>query len=193
MYIRLTEPKDIPHITALINHEIEHNFVHFGTEPELESTIASLLTSAQDRFPWYCAFEHTADHAGAEDESDGQFLGFAKAGAWSPRGGYSWTAEITIYLHPEARGRGVGSALYAKLLETLRAQRFQIVVAGISEPNPASVALHKSIGMAQTGLNETMGYKHGKWIDVGYYQMILGDLSNPPSPVLSISEAIGRK
>tara|TARA_R110002073_G_scaffold37866_4_gene109194 strand:+ start:66208 stop:66756 length:549 start_codon:yes stop_codon:yes gene_type:complete len=180
MQIRLTTPDDVPAITALLNHEIEHNTAHFGTQPELESTILEQLESAGDRFPWYTALD---DH--------GTFLGYAKSGPWSLRGGYDWTAEITIYLTQAARGQGIGKALYTRLLDTLRAQRFQIIVAGVAEPNPASVALHTSIGMTRTGYNETMGYKHGSWIDVGYYQMILGDLSNPPPPVLSIQEAIG--
>jgi phosphinothricin acetyltransferase len=179
MHIRLTQPDDVPQIVALINDEITHRTAHFGTEPELESTAYSLLEKAEDRFPWYTALD-----------DDGNFLGFAKSGAWSPRGGYNWTAEISIYLTKHAQGQGIGKALYAKLLETLKAQRFQVVVAGVAEPNPASVALHKSIGMERTGYNKTMGYKHGEWIDVGYYQMILGDLSNPPPPVLSVSEAI---
>lgn len=179
MRIRLSQSDDVPSITALLNHEIEHNTAHFGTHPELESTIQSQLDSAGDRFPWYTALD---DH--------GSFLGFAKSGPWSPRGGYNWTAEITIYLTPSARGRGIGRKLYDRLLDTLRAQRFQIIVAGVAEPNPASVKLHESIGMERTGYNKTMGYKHGEWIDVGYYQMILGDLSNPPPPVLSVSEAL---
>ena len=179
MHIRLTSPDDVPAITALLNDEIACNTAHFGTEPELESTIAGLLSDAGDRFPWYTAL----------DDED-RVLGFAKSGPWSPRGGYTWTAEITIYTAAHARGRGVGRALYTRLLDTLRAQRFQVIVAGIAEPNPASVALHTSIGMERTGYNKTMGYKHGKWIDVGYYQMILGDLSDPPAPVLNVSEAL---
>ena len=179
MHIRLTAPEDVPAITALLNDEIARNTAHFGTGPEVESTIAGLLEVAGDRFPWYTAL----------DDED-RFLGFAKSGPWSLRGGYDWTAEITIYTTPESRGRGVGRALYTRLLDTLRAQRFQIIVAGIAEPNPASVALHTSIGMERTGYNQTMGFKHGKWIDVGYYQMILGDLANPPPPVLTVSEAL---
>jgi L-amino acid N-acyltransferase YncA len=179
MNIRLTQSDDVPSITALLNLEIEHNTAHFGIEPELESTIQAQLESAQDRFPWYTALD-----------GNGSFLGFSKSGPWSPRGGYNWTAEITIYLTADARGKGIGKELYSHLLDTLRAQRFQIIVAGVAEPNPASVKLHTSIGMERTGYNKTMGYKHGRWIDVGYYQMVLGDLSNPPPPVLSVSDAL---
>ena len=180
MNIRFTHPDDVPAITVMLNDEIVNGVAHFGTEPIDEAEIRKQLQDAGDRFPWYTA---------ADD--NGRFLGFCKAGAWSPRGGYNWTAEITIYIMKHAQGRGVGKALYTRLLDTLRAQRFQIIVAGISEPNPASVGLHTSIGMEQTGYNATMGYKHGRWIDVSYYQMVLGDLADPPPPVLTISEAIG--
>lgn len=178
MQIRPTQIQDITSITALLNHEIVHGVAHFGTQPIEESEIRGQLAQAGDRFPWYTA----ADDSG--------FLGFCKSAPWSTRGGYNWTAEVTIYLAPQARGRGIGKALYTKLLSTLRAQRFQVIVAGVSEPNPASVALHTSIGMKQTGYNTKMGFKHGRWIDVSYYQMILGDQSDSPEPVLSISEAL---
>lgn len=180
MQIRPTQTDDVPSITSLLNHEITHGVAHFGTEPIEQSEVEGQLAQAEGWFPWYCAF----------DEVDA-FLGFCKSAPWSPRGGYNWTAEITIYLMPEARGRGIGKALYTKLLSTLSAQRFQVIVAGVSEPNPASVALHTFIGMKQTGYNTRMGYKHGQWIDVSYYQMILGEQPNPPEPILSIREAVG--
>lgn len=178
MQIRPTQTQDITSITALLNHEIAHGVAHFGTEPMAESDISEQLAQAGDRFPWYTAMD------------DSGFLGFCKSAPWSTRGGYDWTAEITIYLAHQARGRGIGKVLYAKLLSTLKAQRFQVIVAGVSEPNPASVALHNSIGMKQTGYNSKMGFKHGQWIDVSYYQMIVGNQSNSPDPVLSITEAL---
>ncbi|MGJ8636715.1 MAG: GNAT family N-acetyltransferase [Phycisphaerales bacterium] len=178
MQIRPTQPEDVASITALLNHEIVQGVAHFGTEPIEQTEISEQLKSAGDQFPWYSAFDGD------------EFLGFCKSAPWSPRGGYTWTAEITIYLMPQARGRGIGKKLYSKLLSTLKAQRFQVIVAGVSEPNPASVALHTSIGMEQTGYNTRMGFKHGKWIDVSYYQMILGEQPNPPEPILSISEAM---
>jgi len=179
MNIRFTHPDDVPAITAMLNSEIANGVAHFGTEPIDDSATSTELKAAENRFPWYTA----------EDDS-GKFLGFCKSAPWSPRGGYDWTAEITIYIAQHAQGKGVGKALYTRLLDTLRAQRFQVVVAGVSEPNPASVGLHMSIGMERTGYNASMGYKHGQWIDVSYYQMILGELTNPPPPVLNIDEAI---
>lgn len=178
MHIRPTQLEDVSSITTLLNHEIAQGVAHFGTEPIDQSEIREQLKSAEDRFPWYSAFD------------DDQFLGFCKSAPWSLRGGYNWTAEITIYLTPEARGRGIGKALYGNLLSTLKAQRFQVIVAGVSEPNPASVALHTSIGMKQTGYNTRMGYKHRRWIDVSYYQMNLGEQPDSPERVLSISEAL---
>ncbi len=179
MNIRFTHPDDVPTITAMLNSEIANGIAHFGTEQINDSATSIELEAAGNRFPWYTA-----------EDTSGNFLGFCKSAPWSPRGGYDWTAEITIYIAKHAQGQGVGKALYTKLLGSLRAQRFQVIVAGISEPNPASVALHTSIGMEQSGYNKTMGFKHGRWIDVSYYQMILGDLTNPPLPVLDIDEAI---
>jgi len=179
MNIRFTHPDDVPAITAILNSEIANGIAHFGTEPIDGLAISTELKAAGNKFPWYTA----------EDKA-GKFLGFCKSAPWSPRGGYDWTVEITIYIAKHAQGQGVGKALYTRLLDTLRAQRFQIIVAGVSEPNPASAALHTSIGMEQSGYNKTMGFKHGQWIDVSYYQMILGDLASPPLPVLDVNEAI---
>jgi phosphinothricin acetyltransferase len=81
--------------------------------------------------------------------------------------------ESTIYLAPQAVGRGIGTALYSALLEGLRCLEVHCVVGGISLPNEASVALHEKLGFARIGQFREVGRKSGKWVDVGYWQIVI--------------------
>ena len=176
--IRLAAPTDIPAITDLLNHEIEHGYAHFGTEPIAQSEAHAQFQRDHDRFAWLVA------------RSDGEFTGFAKAGAWKARGAYAWSAEVSIYLTPGSRGLGFGRMLYDRLFAIIRAQGFRVIMAGASMPNEASDRLHKGMGMRVVGDLTRIGFKHGRWIDVRWYQLDIGDASAPAAPPLGIGETI---
>ena len=160
--IRAARDHDFTAIAAITNHYIANTAVHFGDVPVGASELAA-LHAADARYPWL-----VADEAGA-------VVGYAKAGAWRFRAAYAWTCETGIYLEPQACGRGLGRALYVALLDELaRAQHFRSVVAGITLPNPASVALHEHLGFVSIGVAREAGYKHGRWHDVGFWQKRLG-------------------
>ena len=78
--------------------------------------------------------------------------------------------------------------LYDELLATLRRQRFVNVYAGIALPNPASVALHESIGMRRIGVYERVGFKHGRWVDVAWYGVPLSEPIGVPSEPIPYAE-----
>jgi phosphinothricin acetyltransferase len=103
----------------------------------------------------------------AEDE---RVLGFAYAGRWRGRCAYRFSAEITVYMDERATGRGLGSRLLTELFERLRAAGMHSVLAGIALPNEASVALHEKMGMEKVAHFGQVGFKLGRWIDVGYWQ-----------------------
>ena len=103
-------------------------------------------------------------------EEDGQLLGYAYAGEWKGRCAYKYTVESSVYLKTEAAGRGIGTKLYEKLLEMLKERGFHAVLAGIAIPNEASVALHEKLGFLKTGQLREVGFKGGRYIDVGYWQ-----------------------
>ena len=107
-------------------------------------------------------------------------MGYAYAGRHGERAGYRWSVDISAYVHPDRRGQGVGRHLYDTLLPIIRRQGFVNVYAGISLPNPASVALHEAIGMRLIGVYERVGYKRGAWHDVGWYGMRIAEPSGPP-------------
>ena len=83
--------------------------------------------------------------------------------------GYRWTAEVGVYVRPGAQGSGVGSALYTQLLPLCRDRGLHTLVAGIALPNEPSVRLHERFGFSPAGVLPFVGYKQGRWIDVGYW------------------------
>ena len=115
--------------------------------------------------------------------ADGGVVGYAYAAGFHARVAYQWTVETTVYIAAEARGRGVGRALYTSLFECLKLQGHQTAVAVIALPNPGSVALHEAMGFAPVGVLTRAGYKRDAWHDVGYWSLALGDADRPVAPV----------
>ncbi|MBS0214988.1 MAG: N-acetyltransferase [Proteobacteria bacterium] len=108
-------------------------------------------------------------------ESAGEVIGYAYAGQWKARAAYARTVESSIYLADTARGRGLGKRLYGELITRLRGLGIHAVIGGVSLPNASSVALHESMGFEAIGAFREVGWKLGRWIDVGYWQLLLGD------------------
>jgi L-amino acid N-acyltransferase YncA len=158
--VTIREPidTDFAAIAAITNHYIATSAIHFGYEPVAE---AELLAQAHDRFPWLVA------------DDAGRVLGYAKAGTWRARDAYQWTCELGLYVAPDARGRGIGTALYAALLDACALRGFRSAIAGITLPNPASIALHERFGFAPVGVFAQAGYKLGAWHDVAFFQKLL--------------------
>lgn len=124
-------------------------------------------------------------HAFLVDERDGRVAGFAYAGPHRERAAYRWAADVSVYVDPAFHRRGVGRALYATLLPQLRERGFRVACAGITVPNPGSVGLHESFGFEQVGVYRGIGFKHGAWRDVGWWQLQLAaqdDAGQPPEP-----------
>ncbi|HEY9733332.1 MAG TPA: N-acetyltransferase family protein [Drouetiella sp.] len=116
-------------------------------------------------------------------EESNRVIGYALASQYQVRAAYGWSVSVSIYLAAEARGRGVGKKLYTELFEILRRLGYFNAYAGITLPNPGSVALHKSMGFTQVGLTPKVGYKGGAWHDV----LLLGlelqpHIPEPPAP-----------
>src|SRR5690606_19462093 len=110
----------------------------------------------------------------AEDET-GRLIGYAYASAFRTRPAYRWLVEDSIYLSPEARGKGTGKALLRELLGRCEALGFRQMVAVIGGASPASVSVHKSLGFEMTGTLKGTGFKHGRWLDTVLMQIALGD------------------
>ena len=179
MIIRRAIESDVPAIPGILNREIREGVARFVSEPiDLDEHI-ELWRRAQDEFPWLVA-----------SEQDGHVVGFARASQWKARGAYAWTAEISAYVDPRVQGRGIGTALYELLVRILRDQGYRSVVAGIALPNDASVRLHESLGMHHAGTLRQVGWKAGRWRDVGYWVLALGAETEAPGTLRSVSEVL---
>lgn len=159
--VRTFEERDVAPSCALANHYIEHTAVHFAYKPDTEEQFRSVWIEGRERYPWIAA------------EIDGEFAGYAKCGVWRTREAYALTAETGIYIAHGAQGKGVGRALYKKLIERARAAGFHLLVAGATLPNDASVRLHESVGFERVGVFSECGRKFDRWHDVIFWQLRL--------------------
>lgn len=124
----------------------------------------------------------TATHPWLVAEAAGEVVGYAYGCRHQERPAYRWAAEVSVYVAEASRGGGIGRALYEALFERLRAQRFQVLFAGISLPNEASLSLHERLGFARVGLTPRIGWKLGRWHDVGWWQLDLVPPGDDPPP-----------
>jgi phosphinothricin acetyltransferase len=115
----------------------------------------------------------SAAHAFLVAERDGTVLGYAYAGSHRARAAYKSSVDVTVYIAEDARRLGVGRALYAELLPRLKRLGFHAAFAGIALPNSASVGLHESVGFTPVGVYREVGFKFGRYHDVGWWQMLL--------------------
>ncbi len=106
-------------------------------------------------------------------DDGGAVVGWAYATAWKARSAYRFSVETTVYVAASHQGRGIGAALYGALLGDLRGRELHSAVGGIALPNPASVALHEKLGFKKIAHFAEVGRKFDRWVDVGYWQLIL--------------------
>jgi|SRR5690348_5797181 phosphinothricin acetyltransferase len=152
---------DAAPISAIYNHYVVETRVTFEETVVSASEMAQRMAAVTAQFPWLVW------------ERDGTVLGYAYAMSWKARSAYRHSVETTIYLSPDARGEGIGTALYQSLFERLRQLSIHCAIGVIALPNPASVALHEKLGFIKAGHFHEIGLKFGHWIDVGYWELRL--------------------
>ncbi|MDQ3034339.1 MAG: N-acetyltransferase family protein [Myxococcota bacterium] len=160
--IRAVVPADAAAVAAIYEHYVAETIVTFEEErvgaAEMARRIGEVTSAG---LPWLVA-----------EERDG-IVGYAYATRWRARSGYRFSVEVTVYLAPEQTGRGLGSQLYGELFPRLAALGVHAVIGGIALPNAGSVALHEKLGMQKVAHFREVGFKLGRWIDVGYWERIL--------------------
>jgi len=167
---------DAARIADIYRPYVEETDISFEEVAPTAEQMADRIRSTVAWTPWLVA------------EEDGRLVGYAYASRHRERAGYRWSVDISVYLHRDFVGRGIGRALYRELLEILSRQRFVNVYAGITLPNNASVGLHRSIGMEQIGVYERVGYKFGHWLPVAWFGMRLNESTEPPLEPIPFSE-----
>ena len=148
--------------------------ISFETTAPDAAEMAARIAKTLAMFPWLVW------------EEGGRAVGYAYASRHREREAYQWSADVSCYVHPGHRGRGIGKALYARLFDILRAQGFQSAFAGIALPNAASVALHESVGFEPIGVYREVGWKLGAWRDTGWWRRRLGEAVPEPLPPLPL-------
>ncbi len=160
--IRDAVATDVAAIASIYSHYVTASVItfeeHAVSEAEMRARIAEV---SADSFPWLVA------------ERDRQILGYAYASEWKARRAYRYSAESTIYLAPTEVGWGIGTTLYRALIERVRAAGMHVIVGCIALPNPASITLHERLGFRKVGHFTEVGHKFGRWVDVGYWQLLL--------------------
>lgn len=151
MIIRDAKPPDAAAVAAIWNPAIRETALTFTTEEKTESGLIATFASA----PAFLV---------AED--DGNLLGFATYDQFRKGPGYARTMELTIYLAPDAQGRGVGRRLVAALEDRAHQQAVGSLWAAIGGENPGSVAFHERLGFERVAVLPKVGFKFGRWMDL---------------------------
>ncbi len=154
--IRRARMRDLESLTEIYNHYVVHTPVTFDVEP----------FTAEARRPWLEQFADAGRYQLFVAEEAGAVVGYAGSMRFRPKPAYGTSFETTIYLRPECTGRGLGKVLYARLFYALRGVDAHRALAGITLPNDASVALHKSLGFTPVGTYSEVGRKLGRYWDV---------------------------
>jgi len=161
--IRPAVLSDLPAITDIYNHYIVNTTITFDLAP----------LEAGDRRAWFEDHSTAGRHRllVAVDEGGSEaVLGYASTSRWRPKAAYETTVESSVYCRVDAVGRGIGTRLYEALFESIKEEDVHRIVAGVSLPNPASVALHERLGFQRVGVFERVGRKFGKYWDVAWFQ-----------------------
>jgi L-amino acid N-acyltransferase YncA len=158
--IRACTGTDAAAIAAIYNYYVRETVVTFEETPVTVDEIAQRIAEVGARFPWLVW-------------DDGGAVGWAYATAWKARSAYRFSVETTVYVTASHHGRGIGAALYEALIDDLKALKIHSAVGGIALPNPASIALHEKLGFKKIAYFAEVGRKLDRWVDVGYWQLLL--------------------
>lgn len=169
--LRFATPADGAAVAAIYGHYVLQDATSLELVPPEGSEMASRIEGLQRHYPWLVA------------EDAGDLIGYAYASPHRARPGYRWSVEVSVYVcRSRHRGR-VGRALYSALFEVLTMQGFANAYAGITLPNPASVAFHEAMGFRLVGTYRKVGFKLGQWHDVAWFALGLAPhREDPPEP-----------
>jgi phosphinothricin acetyltransferase len=145
--------------------------ISFETEPPTAEEMARRIADAQRAHAWLVL------------EDEGVVVGYAYGGPFMSRAAYQWAAAVSVYVAAGRRRTGGGRALYEALLGRLAERGHRAALAGIALPNEASTGLHLAMGFEPVGTYRRVGWKHGRWHDVAWYQRALGDEDGAPAPL----------
>jgi len=158
--VRRAREADLAAIVEIYNHYVRETAITFDIEP----------FTLETRRPWFDAFSDSGRHQLFVAEEGGVLAGYAGSHGFRTKAAYDTSVETTVYLHPQMGGRGIGTELYRVLFEALEDQDIHRALAGITEGNPGSIALHERFGFRHSGLFTQVGRKFDRYWDVDWLE-----------------------
>jgi L-amino acid N-acyltransferase YncA len=175
--LRLAAPADAAEVAAIYAPFCLETAVSFETTAPDEGQMRERISTLMQRYPWLVAVSEAGD-----------VLGYAYAAKHRERAAYRWSVDFTAYLAPKAKRRGIATALYRALMRICQSLGYYRAFAGITLPNEASVRLHEKIGFRAIGVYRRVGFKLGRWHDVGWWSLDLLPQEDEPREPRSIAE-----
>lgn len=160
--IRDIENNDLDAITTLYNYYILNTVISFEENPVSVEEFTQRVEKVKKQGHFWLIAENTEG-----------VLGYAYSSQWNNRCAYQHSAESSIYISHQHLNQGIGTRLYKELFQRLKQSTTHTLISGIALPNSASVKLHESFGMKKVAHFQQTGFKFNKWIDVGYWQLLL--------------------
>ena len=167
--IRPATEKDIPEILAIYAPYIENSTATFEYDVPCLRSFTQRFLDITAQYPWLVW------------EEEGRLLGYAYASAPYSRAAFSWCAEPSIYLRPEAKGQGIGKKLYAVLEEILSRQGYQVLYALITAENAASIGFHEKMGYKTKADFPNCGFKFNRWLGLLWMEKRIKTVHSPNS------------
>ena len=164
MKIRTAFQRDVQAVTDIFNYYVAHTNARFEETP----------FTLENRLNWFEQFSPITKHRLLVAEHQGNIVGFACSQPYRLSEAFADTVEVTIYLLPDAKGQGTGSALYHALMEALKLQGVHRALSGIALPNEASIALHKKFGFREVGVFDSYAKKNGSYISSVWLEKLFG-------------------
>ena len=181
MILRQAGATDAAALAEIYGHHVLHGLGTFEETPPGAEEMATRLAAVLGRgLPWLVA------------EADGALLGYAYAGPFRLRAAYRYTVEDSVYVAPDAVGRGLGRVLLTEVIARCEALGLRQMAAVIGDSsNAASIGLHSALGFEMRGVLPALGFKHGRWVDVVWMQRALGVGASaaPSAPGLGLGGA----
>jgi phosphinothricin acetyltransferase len=162
--LRAAQLGDAEQIAAIYNYEVENTTATFDLVPRTLQAQREWLAARSGAFSAIVAHEPIAG-----------VIGFAALSTYRDRAGYRTTVENSVYVHREHQRRGVGCLLLSALLDSARDSGFHVVIARVDSQSAGSLALHKSLGFIEVGVEKQIGRKFGRWLDSVILQKMLND------------------
>ena len=158
--IRAATRADLPRLTEIYNHYVINTPITFDVAP----------FAAEGRAAWFDEHAGSGRHRLLVAREGDLLVGYASSGRFRAKPAYDSTVESSIYCAPEATGRGIGTRLYTALFDAIANEDINRIVAGVTLPNDASVALHQRLGFRRIGAYSEVGRKFGRYWDVAWFE-----------------------